>query len=171
MSHFNFSAEIRKEYQYNNYVYNIMPLLFTAYANTSFIDFVQERIFDPLSIGATYNFLDAVESNKMTHSFLRKNRNLTACQEVHARGDFIFDAKCMGQAGSAGYWSKSDNYGFAGAGGIVMAPTDMVRFSLHAVLKTGKMGERTPRTDIHPQGGHTRSHRCSISNGGTSCLP
>lgn len=142
MEHFKPSAGIRETWQYNNFHYQIAPLLFQKYANVHFVDFVQSRIFDPLGMGATYNFTKAVESGRLSESFLRRHGRADKCKNSYS-------PECFGQVGSGGYWNDGhDDIGMAGAGGVVLSSRDMVSSPL-ILLMAGNMASGSSRSQSH----------------------
>ncbi|WVQ81101.1 hypothetical protein IAT38_003223 [Cryptococcus sp. DSM 104549] len=130
MRHLKPSTEIRQAWQYNNLHYIALSQIIPTLTNTSFTDYIQTHIFDPLQLeSATFNATLAGESGRRTDGFGREGRNLTDCARVVLAGGVEFDEKCLGRVESFGWWSgDKDSLALAGAGGIIMSATDMAKW-------------------------------------------
>lgn len=134
MKHFRFSSRRGEAWQYNNYAYQVLALAFPKYANTEWIDFVQRRIFNPLSMRATFDYARAIGLG-MSHSFLRRHGDLKACEDFKEstgpNRERVFQ-EALGDIASGGHWSEGHpNPGMAGAGGMLLNGEDMVRPGRH----------------------------------------
>ncbi|KAI1795410.1 beta-lactamase/transpeptidase-like protein [Ganoderma leucocontextum] len=97
--------ELREKYSYNNQFYILGAYLIAHYANTTYSEFVSERIFSPLGMSSsTYIPSVAAASGKLSHTWHRNGRRIP----------FWFDDQLASFNG--------------GAGGVISNPKDMVRW-------------------------------------------
>jgi CubicO group peptidase (beta-lactamase class C family) len=84
MRHLRPSTEIRQEFQYNNLHYTTLSHIIPTLTGVPYIEYVQEHIFDPLGMNATYDSIRAGKSGRRTEGFSRQGRNKALCAEEWA---------------------------------------------------------------------------------------
>lgn len=121
------SAELRQVFQYKNMHYVVLTELFPVLLNTSFTNYVDEHIFEPLGMKATY----ANGGEGRTEGWLRTGLDRTKCAEIHRGvkdvGKGEIDEVCLGQPRSFGRWLEGDAEFNAGPRVVTMSGSDMVR--------------------------------------------
>jgi CubicO group peptidase (beta-lactamase class C family) len=148
MRHLRPSTEIRQEFQYNNLHYTALSHIIPTLTGVPYIEYVQEHIFDPLGMNATYDSIKAGKSGRRTEGFSRQGRNKTLCEEEweaqgkkqilghghqheHNQGEThlhklkAVPKSCVGEVKSLGWWTQTDGIFEAGPGGVILSGNDM----------------------------------------------
>ena len=120
------SVEVRQAFQYNNWHYAILSHIIPTLTGKTYVDFVQERIFDPLGMqDATYNVTAAKESGHRTDGYMRSGWNFTVCGEQWDTKGSV-DLDCLGTNKPFGWYTEGDGLDLAGPGGVILSVRDMV---------------------------------------------
>ncbi|TBU36177.1 beta-lactamase/transpeptidase-like protein [Dichomitus squalens] len=117
------SYELREKFSYNNQLYMLGAYLVSHYANTSYPDFVEDRLFRPLGMrSSTFSYSVANTSGLLTDSWAGFGRRIP-------------------------FWLDDSVREFkAGAGGVISSAEDMVKWL--AVLLNGGQDPATNKTVI-----------------------
>ena len=119
------STDIRQRWQYNNQHYLTIALVVERLSNRTFIDFVTERIIQPLKLGATYSSVDAANEGRRTEGFFRHGVDMAECRRLWGRG---IPKACVGAPVGINWWTDQDDTNIAGAGGVIMSAQDMMHW-------------------------------------------
>ncbi|KAI0669583.1 beta-lactamase/transpeptidase-like protein [Trametes maxima] len=105
--------ELREKWSYNNQMFVLGAHVIEKYANTTWLDFVAERLFKPLGMSATTVWpSEAIASGKLTHTWTKTGRRIP-------------------------FWCTDEISRFmAGAGGVISSAEDMVKW-LGTLLNQG----------------------------------
>lgn len=116
-------------FQYSNHNYEVLASLPSVLVNKSIEAYVQERIFWPLGMGATYDAVYADSGGRQrSQGFFRGPPNATKCQEIiTANGTAGYtDVACVGELEAFDFWIDTARSGFYGGAAINLRGVDMV---------------------------------------------
>ncbi|KAI0645138.1 beta-lactamase/transpeptidase-like protein [Trametes meyenii] len=105
--------ELREKWSYNNQMFVLGAHVIEKYANTTWLDFVEERLLKPLNMSTTTTWPSRVNaSGKLTHTWTKTGRRIP-------------------------FWCTDEVSRFmAGAGGVISSAEDMVKW-LATLLNQG----------------------------------
>ncbi|KAI0792523.1 beta-lactamase/transpeptidase-like protein [Abortiporus biennis] len=90
MKHLKPTHELREEWSYNNQMYMLASYIISRYSGKSFIDFVKERIFEPLGMTSTTYIGSEVETTgQLSQAFTLHNGTVVRRIPILAKGDFV----------------------------------------------------------------------------------
>lgn len=121
------SAPFRGAFQYNNAHYATLSEIVPALTGTSFLDFSQESILDPLGMDEKYYSAHVAQrSGKRSHAFFRAGHHPSRGKARWKTTGEIDPALFHGKTVSIGWWTDGDCIHEAVPGAIVMSGKDMV---------------------------------------------
>ncbi|KAL4251706.1 class-A beta-lactamase family protein [Abortiporus biennis] len=89
MKHLKPTLELREQYSYNNLMYMVATHIISVYSGKPFIDFVKERIFEPLGMSSTTYIAEEVENTgQISQAFTLSNGSAIRRLPILAKGDF-----------------------------------------------------------------------------------
>ncbi|KAI0341218.1 beta-lactamase/transpeptidase-like protein [Trametopsis cervina] len=122
MRHLKPAYEFREKNSYNNMMYLVGARIVTKYADMDFIEFVRQRIFEPLNMSTSTYFAEpAKRSGLLSHAFGEQSRRIP-------------------------FWFEGQEELFAGPGGVLSSAVDMNKWL--AMLLNGGINPRTNKTVI-----------------------
>jgi CubicO group peptidase (beta-lactamase class C family) len=118
-------AELRQTNQYCNFHYTVLSHIVTVLSGMPHTRFIQQRIFDPLNLTATFDHVAAGESGKRVPSHLRQGVDPVKCQKIWNETNTM-DVSCIGEPVTVSWFMKGTDDFPAGVTGGFMSITDGV---------------------------------------------
>jgi CubicO group peptidase (beta-lactamase class C family) len=125
MRHLRPMAELRHTNQYCNFHYTVLSHIVTVLSGMPHTRFIQQRIFDPLNLTATFDHVAAVESGKRVPSHFRQGVDPVKCQKIWNETNTM-DVSCIGEPVTVSWFMKGSDDSIAGVTGGFMSINDGV---------------------------------------------
>jgi CubicO group peptidase (beta-lactamase class C family) len=118
-------AELRQTNQYCNFHYTVLSHIVTVLSGMPHTRFIQQRIFDPLNLTATFDHVAAGESGKRVESHFRQGVDPVKCQKIWNETNTM-DVSCIGEPVAVSWFMKGSDDSIAGVTGGFMSINDGV---------------------------------------------
>jgi CubicO group peptidase (beta-lactamase class C family) len=118
-------VELRQTNQYCNFHYTVLSHIVTVLSGMPHTRFIQQRIFDPLNLTATFDHAAAGESGKRVPSHFRQGVDPVKCQRTWNETNTM-DVSCIGEPVTVSWFMKGSDDSVAGATGGFMSTSDGV---------------------------------------------
>ena len=110
--------------QYSNIHYWVIGKIVEHLSKTSYVDYIQTHILDPLGMSSSYyNHKVAQDTGHRAEPFVRANRNPKKCKVSSVKE---MDMSCHGRPFATSWFAKGDGLFVAPVGGLVSSAEDMV---------------------------------------------
>jgi CubicO group peptidase (beta-lactamase class C family) len=118
-------AELRQTNQYCNFHYTVLSHIVTVLSGMPHTKFIQQRIFDPLNLTATFDHVAAGKSGKRVPSHFRQGVDPVKCQKIWNETNTM-DVSCIGEPVTVSWFMKGSDDPIAGVTGGFMSINDGV---------------------------------------------
>ena len=118
-------VELRQTNQYCNFHYTVLSHIVTVLSGIPHTDFIQQRIFDPLNLTATFDHVAAGESGKRVPIHFRQGVNPVKCQKTWNETNTM-DVSWIGEPVVVSWFMKGSDDSIAGVTGAFMSISDGV---------------------------------------------
>jgi CubicO group peptidase (beta-lactamase class C family) len=118
---------LRSRWEYSNVNYVIASAIIEHIANSSFFDAVDDLLFEPLDVGATWNALEArSHQGGRSYGWPRRGRALELEDYIAEAEGADYESELCSTQEAFEFWTETEGSELVGAGSALMRGVDLV---------------------------------------------